>query len=287
MAGRGVVKPVSLSELAEVVRENERVVIRGSSSKRQFCEERSGTAVDLTSLRGILSLEPEDQVVEVGAGTLLSELQEELAEVGTCLPLPNAKSVGPLGAGFPGTVGGLVSLPLPHGLEAQCGSARDWVLGLSLVRSDGAVARCGSKAVKNVAGYDVQKLIIGARGTLGIVASVILRLYPLRALPPTEFEQLRDLSGSAVRIVRCLPDAFERLKSEVGDALYAYDPASCTLWTDPQKEVRIEPGRGWRIGPSGEGFNEAHSGNASELARRTRLALDPLGKFNPEPVEAK
>lgn len=51
MAGRGVVKPSSLAELMEAVHENERVVIRGSGSKRQFCEERSGTAVDLTSLR--------------------------------------------------------------------------------------------------------------------------------------------------------------------------------------------------------------------------------------------
>lgn len=282
-----MVKPASLTELSEVVRETERISILGSGSKRQFCDEYSGSDIDLTGLSGVYSLEPEDQVVEVGAGTLVKELQDELARVGACLPFPSAESVGPMGAGFPGTVGGLVSLPLPHGLEAQCGSARDWVLGLTLVRSDGSIARCGSKAVKNVAGYDVQKLVIGARGTLGVVASVICRLYPLRALPRTEFELLRDTSGSAVRIVRCLPDAFDRLRGEAGDALLANDPASCTLWIDSHKELAIEPGRGWWIGPAGEGFNDAHSGTAAELAHRTRLALDPLGKFNARPVEAK
>src|SRR5476651_1570951 len=91
-------------------------------------------------------------------------------------------------AAFYGPLIDEIAFNLPHTLQAQYGSWRDWILGMRVVQADGTFAKCGSKAVKNVAGYDVQKLMIGARGTLGLIAEVTLRTFPVKALPASEVQ---------------------------------------------------------------------------------------------------
>lgn len=278
-------RPSSVAELSAALREPGPFEIVGSGSKRAFCLPIGSKPqlLDVTGISGIVELLVPDQVVVVRAGTPLRELQEELEKQGQCLPLPDARTMGPLLAGFPGSVGGLVAMNLPHALSAQCGGPRDWVLGLTLVRSDGTIAKCGSKAVKNVAGYDVQKLIVGSRGTLAVIAEVVLRLFPLRAVPVPEAHLRRPYDGKPLWIQRTFRTDYRAALRAAGERLYAEDPASCTIWAwvKPEESLPRFPGD-WVIrsgcGTGNLGFDDP---TQEKLMRRAKAALDPERKLNP------
>ena len=126
--------------------------------------------VDTTGLSWIEHIAG-DLVVEVGAGTPMRELTAVLAAAGQRL------SHDPVRADA--TVGGLLATGMSGPRRLLTGALRDLVIGMTVVRADGVVARSGGRVVKNVAGYDLAKLHTGALGTLGIIASAAFRLHPL------------------------------------------------------------------------------------------------------------
>jgi D-lactate dehydrogenase (cytochrome) len=119
----------------------------------------------------VVSYAPDDLYITAGAGTSLAELQEILAGDGLWVPLvsPWAES----------TLGGLLSTNLNSPQRMRYGAIRDLVMGVRVVLPDGRRLRYGRPVVKNVAGYDLAKLFIGAYGTLGLITEVTLRLVPL------------------------------------------------------------------------------------------------------------
>ncbi|MFQ3586999.1 MAG: FAD-binding protein [Fimbriimonadaceae bacterium] len=288
-------RPESLAELADILAGPGPFQIRGSGTKRGFLLPSYGDTLDMTGLRGVVEIEPADQVAVAWAGTPLDEFQSALAEKGQCLPYPEPSQFGVLAAGFPGTLGGLVSLPLPHANEARAGTIRDWLLGLTLVRADGTTAACGSKAVKNVAGYDVQKLIVGARGTLAVVAQVVVRTYPLKARPVPDLDVRRPYSGGPVRIQRTLPADFAAAVDAGRERLFAADPASSTLWMDPGPDFRAGARfrEDWVLVGTGDGptpslelggtasANSPHRELVEQHMRRAEHIFDPKHKLNP------
>jgi FAD/FMN-containing dehydrogenase len=177
-------------------------------------------------------------------------------------------------------------MALPHVLEAQCGTWRDWVLGMTVVLADGTIAKCGSKVVKNVAGYDVQKLFVGSRQTLGIIVQLTLRTYPLRALPEPEVE-VRNTEGihpmKPVWLHRTLATDFSAALRNAGDRIVAIDHATHTLWAlvPPSEDLpRFESDWVLRSGCGPKNIeltNEAHV----RLMRRAKSLFDPNGKLNP------
>lgn len=94
------------------------------------------------------------------------------------LATPDDSPAAPAGAGSPGTVGGLIATGVAGPLRLRFGSPRDLLIGVTLVRADGTVARAGGKVVKNVAGYDIGKLLAGSYGTLGLITEATFRLHP-------------------------------------------------------------------------------------------------------------
>jgi glycolate oxidase FAD binding subunit len=118
----------------------------------------------------ILEYEPGDLTCVVEAGVRLSALRATLAEHGQRLSLDPP--------GDP-TIGACLAANLSGPLRHRFGAPRDLVLGVTLVLADGTIANAGGKVVKNVAGYDLGKLVCGSRGTLGLIARVSLRLHPL------------------------------------------------------------------------------------------------------------
>jgi FAD/FMN-containing dehydrogenase len=237
----------------------------------------------MTAYAGIVSHEPADQVIVVRAGTLLAELREELAKYRLCIPMPDPSEDGLLLAGFPGTVGGLVSMNLPHGLYGQCGGPRDWVLGMAVVRGDGTIAKSGSRVVKSVAGYDVHKMFIGARGTLGVVAEVALQTYPVRAVPPMSARNMKPYAaGAPLWIQRVLPSDFDAAVSIAGAELLIQDSASATIWAyvKPEAKLRRFPDD-WVIRADCGAENRPALGpEACRLMQAAKTAFDPQGKFN-------
>ena len=153
--------------------------IRGGGSKDFYGNTSPpGAVLDTRGLHGILCYEPSELVVTVGAGTLLTELEAVLAEQGQCLafePPQFAWTPGNSGA----TVGGMVATGLSGPARASAGAVREYVLGLHMVNGAGEALVFGGQVMKNVAGYDVSRMMVGSMGTLGLITQVSLKVLPV------------------------------------------------------------------------------------------------------------
>jgi glycolate oxidase FAD binding subunit len=132
-----------------------------------------GEVLDTRAYRGIVSYEPSELVVTARAGTPLAELEALLAEQGQCLAFE------PPHFGPGTTVGGMVAAGLSGPARASMGAVRDFVLGVELVNGRAEHLIFGGQVMKNVAGYDVSRLMAGAWGTLGLLAQVSLKVLPV------------------------------------------------------------------------------------------------------------
>lgn len=181
---RAVVQPRTVEELVDVLREAARAGVPvepaggGSWLARGSRPAVPPIVVSTARMDKVLEYEPADLVISVEAGTTLQQLREVTGRnrqmVALDAPAQPAATVGALAATA-------AAGPLRHGY----GTPRDQVLGLQIVTGDGRVLNIGGKVVKNVAGYDVTRLLVGSYGTLGIITRVHLRLRPLPAYDVT------------------------------------------------------------------------------------------------------
>jgi glycolate oxidase FAD binding subunit len=154
-------------------------------------------------------------VAVVEAGIPLAALRERLAQAGERLALDPPLS-GP--AGGAATVGGAIATGDSGPLRHRYGAARDLIVGVTVALSDGTLARAGGKVIKNVAGYDLGKLLAGSFGTLGVIVEVALRLHPLPAATATAVGRATDpmrLAAAAGAL------AHERIELESLDVRWA------------------------------------------------------------------
>jgi glycolate oxidase FAD binding subunit len=146
--------------------------IRGGGTKAFYGEAPAGEPLDVRALTGISSYEPSELVVTVRAGTPLAELEAALAGQGQCLPFePPRFEPG-------GTVGGMVAAGLAGPARAGVGGVRDYVLGATLLNGRGELLSFGGQVMKNVAGYDVSRMLAGSMGLLGVICEVSLKVLP-------------------------------------------------------------------------------------------------------------
>ncbi len=159
--------------------------IRGGGSKDFYAQALHGEILDTTALSGVVSYEPSELVVTALAGTPLVELEVLLATQGQCLPFEPPH----FGSPDRSTVGGMVASGLSGPARASVGAVRDYVLGLKLINGRGEHLTFGGQVIKNVAGYDVSRLMVGAMGTLGCITEVSLKVLPIPPLEATlQFE---------------------------------------------------------------------------------------------------
>lgn len=159
--------------LAERIRTAEKpFLIRGGGSKDFYGNSGHGEILDVAGHQGILAYEPSELVITARAGTLLVELEAVLAEKGQCLPFEPPRFTAAA------TVGGMVAAGLSGPRRASAGSVRDHVLGVKLLDGMGRVLTFGGQVMKNVAGYDVARLMAGSLGTLGVLLEVSLKVMP-------------------------------------------------------------------------------------------------------------
>lgn len=150
-------------------------------------------AVSTSRIDRVLAHEPADLTVTVEAGVPLAALQRRLAGHGQFLPLD------PLSPGA--TIGGVLATNAFGPMRHARGTARDWLIGLRVVHAGGSSTKSGGRVVKNVAGYDMHKLHIGALGTLGIIAEATFKLAPLPPVGMTvavECRSARDAAAAAL-----------------------------------------------------------------------------------------
>lgn len=172
---------LALAQIADRVRaaaaDQTPLRIRGGGTKDFFGLALHGEVLDTRVLRGIVSYEPSELVVTVKAGTPLAELEAALAEQGQCLPFePPHFAQTPADSA---TVGGMVAAGLSGPARASVGAARDYMLGVTLLNGRAELLTFGGQVMKNVAGYDVSRLMAGAWGTLGLITEVSLKVLPV------------------------------------------------------------------------------------------------------------
>jgi len=146
--------------------------LRGGGTKCFLGRPEQGEFLDTRGCSGIINYEPSELVVTVRAGTPLAELEAELAARGQMLAF-EPPHFGP-GA----TVGGCVAAGLAGPRRAAVGGVRDFILGARLIDGRGELLRFGGEVMKNVAGYDVSRVLAGSLGTLGLIVDVSLKVLP-------------------------------------------------------------------------------------------------------------
>lgn len=198
-----VVLPTSVQEIQEIlqfaVNQNLSVIPAGAGTKLGIgnLPQKVDIVLTTTRLNSVVEYEPADLTVTVESGIRLRDLQIELAKHRQYLVLnpPSADRC---------TIGGIVATNASGSFRLRHGTARNQVLGLRVVQADGTVVKSGGKVVKNVAGYDLNKLYIGAFGTLGIITEVTLKLSPIpvqQAILTADFQNVQDAANTGLAIV--------------------------------------------------------------------------------------
>jgi glycolate oxidase FAD binding subunit len=189
------VTPSSAEDLACTLREaasqKQTISVAGNNSKRLMAGPLVDTHVSISTsgLNRILQYEPSDLTVSVESGVLWSDLQRELSKHGQTIALdpPFYRSA---------TVGGVIASQSTGPLRARFGTARDLIIGMQFAMLNGKLIRTGGMVVKNVAGLDMGKLMIGSFGTLAAITSVNFRLHTLPVATNTFLYQYGDLTAA-------------------------------------------------------------------------------------------
>ncbi|MCX7897657.1 MAG: glycolate oxidase subunit GlcE [Rhodocyclaceae bacterium] len=193
------------------------LVIRAGGSKDFYGNPSTGERLDVSGHVGVLAYEPSELVITARAGTKLAEIEAVLAEKGQCLPFEPPRFSPAT------TLGGMVAAGLSGPRRVSAGSVRDHVLGVKLLDGQGRELSFGGQVMKNVAGFDVSRLLAGSLGTLGVLLEVSLKVMPR---PATE-ASLRFELGQA--------DALKRLAEWQRQPL----PIAASCWCDGVLSIRL------------------------------------------------
>src|SRR3954468_16986796 len=203
MSAADVVRPKTDQEVATALGEESArkrsIRIRGAGTKDYLGElVPTDMTLETTRLRGIVAHVPADLTITVASGTPFAEVRDALARHGQFLPLdpPHADSA---------TVGGIVAANSSGFWRARYGGVRDMLIGTTIALADGTLAHAGGRVVKNVAGYDLNKLLIGSLGTLGVITECTFKVLPLPAASgglEARFGRAQDAFAAADALAR-------------------------------------------------------------------------------------
>ena len=167
--------------------------IRGGGSKDFYGNAPAGELLDVSAYRGIVDYDPTELVITARAGTPLAEIETAMRDKGQMLGFEPPHFSGPA------TLGGCVAAGLSGPRRPYAGSVRDFVLGVRILDGRGTNLAFGGQVMKNVAGYDVSRLMTGSLGTLGVILEVSLKALPL---PATEMTLVREeTQDDAIRLM--------------------------------------------------------------------------------------
>ena len=174
---QAVVRPVDRLQLAEVLQwassEGVGILPRGGGTRTWLgnVPRKADVVLDLGAFNRVLDYQPADMTATVEAGVNLASLQEHLAPGGEFVPLETAQASR-------STVGGILSVGAGGPLSYAYGLPREWLIGIGVMSAQGVSTKAGGKVVKNVTGYDLNKLYTGSLGTLGVIVEASFKLLP-------------------------------------------------------------------------------------------------------------
>ena len=264
--------PHTVDELQEIVLSHERIHLSGGSTKPALSTPLDGTEhLELSKLSGIVEYDPSELTFTALAGTPIAEVQSKLDARGQYLPFD------PPFADRGATIGGTVAAGLSGPGRYRFGGIRDFILGVSLVDGNGRLVRGGGKVVKNVAGFDIPKLMVGSLGELGVLVELTFKVFPkpesrltieyrcstldtaMEALYRVYTSQLDIVSldlapeadGSATVWIRIggltdsVPTRANRVRSMMGGGEILDGPDETHLWSDARDFSWSQPG--WNL----------------------------------------
>lgn len=193
------------------------LVIRGGNSKSFYGRLPEGLSLDVRSHCGVINYQPTELVMTARAGTTLDELEQILGEHGQMLPFE------PPHFGDDATIGGTIACGLSGPARPYRGAARDYVLGVTMIDGAGNAKHFGGEVMKNVAGYDVSRLVTGSLGTLGVLLDVSFKVLPRPRREITLVQQLDEAQ------------AVKRFNEWAGKPL----PVSAACFVDGRAYVRL------------------------------------------------
>ncbi|HJV53417.1 MAG TPA: glycolate oxidase subunit GlcE [Noviherbaspirillum sp.] len=205
------------ARIAEAAAGKTALRIRGGGSKDWYGQALHGEVFDARAYRGIVAYDPTELVITARCGTPLAEIEAELAQRNQMLAFEPPQFAAE------STIGGVIASGLSGPRRAAVGAVRDFVLGVTLMDGKGDVLRFGGQVMKNVAGYDVSRMLTGSLGTLGLILDVSLKV-----LPKPFFETTLRLSMSEAQ-------AIEQLNRWGGQPL----PISASAWHDGVLALRL------------------------------------------------
>lgn len=202
-------------------RDKQPLCLRGGGSKDWYGQVPIGEVLDTRAYQGIVAYDPTELVITVRAGTRLAEVEQVLAEQNQTFAFE------PPHFGPDATVGGMVACGLSGPRRAAVGAVRDFVLGAVLMDSKGEVLHFGGQVMKNVAGYDVSRLLTGSLGTLGLLLEVSLKVLP------------KPYAETSLRLQMTEDEAIRRLNQWGGQPL----PISASAWCEGALVLRLSGAR--------------------------------------------
>jgi len=172
--------------LVDAYQQSSPVYLTGNGSKLSEGFPVKAQPLSVSGHRGILDYTPSELVIKARAGTPLAEIEARLASARQMLPFE------PPGLGDEATIGGTIACGLSGPRRPYAGAARDMVLGMRIVNGRGEILNFGGQVMKNVAGYDVSRLMAGAQGTLGLILDISLKVSPMPECEQTLCLQLTE-----------------------------------------------------------------------------------------------
>lgn len=197
VTGVETVRPTNLAEACDAMLDAGRertLLLRGAGTKLDWGApaHHQDLIVETAGLNRLVAHDPADATATVQAGMPLSELQSQLAASRQWLAIDPPQERA--------TIGGVFAANATGPRRLRYGSMRDLVIGVTVVTADGAVARAGGNVIKNVAGYDLAKLLCGSLGTLGLVGELVIRLHPVPPASRTVTAQVEPFVATQVTV---------------------------------------------------------------------------------------
>lgn len=208
-------------QIAQASADQTPLQLRGGGTKDWYGQVPHGSVLDTRSYQGIIDYDPSELVITARCGTLLTEVEAALAERNQMLAFE------PPHCGDGATIGGVVAAGLSGPRRASAGAVRDFMLGAVLLDGRGELLHFGGQVMKNVAGYDVSRLLAGSLGTLGLLTEVSIKVLP------------KPFAESTRRLPMSQAEALVQLNLWGGQPL----PISASVWHDDLLTIRLSGAR--------------------------------------------
>lgn len=204
-------------QIKEAAARGGKLAPRGGGTKSFLSPTHAGNALDTRAYAGIVEYDPKELVIVVRCGTPLVDVEKAMADAGQMLAFE------PPHYGEDATIGGTVATGLSGPRRAYAGAVRDFVLGAKVIDGKGDHLAFGGKVMKNVAGFDMSRLLTSSFGTLGVITEIAFKCLPL---PKAQATRVFEMDSA---------QAIESMNRWYADA----DPITATTWVDGKLYVRF------------------------------------------------